>query len=59
MDADGKELTSPDLWALFRQTYLVDDAPMTLVKQQTVPTSPDNRGLRRDAAQGGRRGRDD
>ena len=30
MDADGKELTSPGLWALFRQTYLLDDAPMTL-----------------------------
>ncbi len=45
MDADGKELTSPDLWALFRQTYLLDDAPMTLIKQQTVPTSPDNREL--------------
>src|SRR6204780_1275907 len=45
MDADGKELTSPELWALFRQTYLLDDAPMTLIKQQTVPTSPDNREL--------------
>ena len=40
MDADGKELTSPDLWALFRQAYLIDDAPMTLLKQQTVPVSP-------------------
>ena len=45
MDADGKELTSPELWALFRQAYLLDDAPLTLVKQQTVPTSPDNREL--------------
>ena len=45
MDAEGKELTSPELWALFRQTYLLDDAPMTLIKQQTVPTSPDNREL--------------
>jgi 2-isopropylmalate synthase len=45
MDADGKELTSPELWALFRRAYLLDDAPMTLVKQQTVPTSPDNREL--------------
>ena len=45
MDADGKELTSPELWALFRQAYLLDDPPMTLVKQQTVPTSPDNREL--------------
>jgi 2-isopropylmalate synthase len=45
MDADGKELTSPELWALFRHAYLLDDAPMTLVKQQAVPTSPDNREL--------------
>ena len=45
MDADGKELTSPELWALFRQAYLLDDAPLTLIKQQTVPTSPDNREL--------------
>ena len=45
MDADGKELTSPELWALFRRSYLLDDAPMTLVRQQTVPTSPDNREL--------------
>src|SRR5271156_1198330 len=45
MDADGKELTSPELWALFRQAYLLDNAPMTLIKQQTVPTSPDNREL--------------
>jgi 2-isopropylmalate synthase len=45
MDADGKELTSPELWALFRQAYLLDDPPMTLVKQQVVPSSPDNREL--------------
>ena len=45
MDAEGKELTSPELWALFRKAYLLDDAPMTLIKQQTVPTSPDNREL--------------
>ena len=45
MDADGKELTSPELWTLFRRSYLLDDAPMTLVRQQTVPTSPDNREL--------------
>jgi hypothetical protein len=30
---------------LFRRAYLLDDAPMTLIKQQTVPTSPDNREL--------------
>ncbi len=45
MDADGKELTSPELWALFREAFLLDGAPMTLLKQQTVPTSPDNREL--------------
>ena len=45
MDAEGKELTSPELWALFRKSFLLDDAPMTLLKQQTVPTSPDNREL--------------
>ena len=45
MDADGKELTSPELWALFRQAYLLDEAPLTLIRQQTVPTSPDNREL--------------
>jgi 2-isopropylmalate synthase len=45
MDSEGKELTSPELWALFRQAYLLDDPPMTLVNQQTVPTSPDNREL--------------
>ncbi len=45
MDSDGKELTSPELWALFRKAYLLDDAPMTLIKHQTLPTSPDNREL--------------
>ncbi|HTR14508.1 MAG TPA: 2-isopropylmalate synthase [Roseiarcus sp.] len=45
MDADGKELTSPELWALFRQAYLIDDAPISLIKQSAVPTSPDNREL--------------
>src|SRR5580704_2123282 len=45
MDREGKELTSPELWTLFRQAYLLDDPPLTLVKQQTVPTSPDNREL--------------
>jgi 2-isopropylmalate synthase len=45
MDADGKELTSPELWALFRRAYFLDGAPMTLVKQQILPTSPDNREL--------------
>ena len=32
MDADGKELTAPELWSLFRKAYLLDEAPMTLVK---------------------------
>jgi len=45
MDADGKELTSPELWALFRQAYLIDDPPIALVKQSTVPMRPDNREL--------------
>ncbi len=41
MDEEGKELTSLELWSLFRRSFLLDDAPMTLVKQQTAPTSPD------------------
>ena len=45
MDSEGKELTSPELWSLFRKAYLLDDAPVTLIRQQTVPTSPDNREL--------------
>ena len=45
MDAEGKELTSPELWILFRQAFLLDDPPMTLVKQQVIPSSPDNREL--------------
>ncbi|MGD0563937.1 MAG: 2-isopropylmalate synthase [Roseiarcus sp.] len=45
MDRDGKELTSPELWTLFQRTYLLTDAPLVLVKQQMVPTSPDNREL--------------
>jgi 2-isopropylmalate synthase len=45
MDREGKELTSPELWALFRRTYLLADAPLTLIKHQMVPTSPDNREL--------------
>ncbi len=45
MDADGKELTSPELWALFQRTYLLTEAPLVLVKQQMIPTSPDNREL--------------
>jgi 2-isopropylmalate synthase len=45
MDREGKELTSPELWGLFQRTYLLVDAPLTLIKQRTVPTSPDNREL--------------
>ena len=45
MDRDGKELTSPELWTLFQRTYLLTDAPLVLVKQQMIPTSPDNREL--------------
>ena len=45
MDREGKELTSADIWDLFQRTYLLIDAPMTLLKQQTVPTSPDSREL--------------
>ena len=45
MDREGKELTSPELWELFRRTYLLADPPLTLIKHQMVPTSPDNREL--------------
>jgi 2-isopropylmalate synthase len=41
MDDEGKELTSLELWTLFRRAFLLDDAPITLVRQQTAPTSPD------------------
>ena len=37
--------TTPELWAMFRRTYLLADAPLTLIKHQMVPTSPDNREL--------------
>jgi len=45
MDREGKELSSGDLWDLFQRTYLLVDAPMTLVKQQMAPTAPDSREL--------------
>jgi len=45
MDREGKELTSEDIWDLFQHTYFLTDAPLTLVKQQIVPTGPDNREL--------------
>ena len=45
MDRDGKELSSEDIWELFQQSYFLKDAPLTLVKQQIVPTGPENREL--------------
>jgi len=45
MDREGKELTSEDIWSLFQQTYFLEGAPLTLVKQQIVPTGPENREL--------------
>ena len=45
MDREGKELSSADIWDLFQHTYGLADAPMTLVKQQMVPTSPDSREM--------------
>ncbi len=45
MDREGKELTSADIWALFQRTYLLTGAPLTLIKQQMIPASPDNREL--------------
>ena len=45
MDREGKELTSEDIWDLFQHTYFLEGAPLTLVKQQIVPTGPDNREL--------------
>jgi 2-isopropylmalate synthase len=45
MDREGKELTSADIWDLFQRTYLLIGAPLTLVKQLLVPTSPDSREM--------------
>ena len=45
MDREGKELTSADIWELFQQTYLLANAPLTLIKQQMLPTSPDSREM--------------
>ena len=55
MDADGKELTSPELWALFRRAYLLDEAPLNA--HQAADGSDESRQPRahRDAAQGRRR----
>jgi 2-isopropylmalate synthase len=45
MDREGKELTSADIWELFQETYLLAGAPLTLVKQVQIPTSPDSREM--------------
>ena len=45
MDREGKELTSTDIWELFQRTYLLTGAPLTLVKQVMLPTSPDSREM--------------
>jgi 2-isopropylmalate synthase len=45
MDRDGKELTSEDIWTLFRRTYLLSDAPIVLASQQMAPVSRDGREL--------------
>ena len=45
MDREGKELTSADIWELFQRTYLLTGAPLTLVKQAMLPTSPDSREM--------------
>ena len=59
MDADGKELTSPELWALFRQRLSArrraDDADQAADR----PDQPRQSRARRDAAQGRRRDNDD
>jgi 2-isopropylmalate synthase len=39
MDREGKELTSPELWSLFQRAYLLVEAPLSFVKQVTIPTS--------------------
>ena len=54
MDREGKELTSADIWELFQRTYLLTGAPLTLVKQVMLPTSPDSREMVADLAQGRR-----
>jgi len=51
MDADGKELTAPALWALFSRTYLLSGAPLELISHKTLPTGPDTRTLTADLKQ--------
>ncbi len=43
----GKELTLRRryIWELFQRTYLLSGAPLTLVKQVMLPTSPDSREM--------------
>jgi 2-isopropylmalate synthase len=45
MDRDGKELTSADIWALFSKTYGLDNAPIELLSQQTLPTGRNEQTL--------------
>jgi 2-isopropylmalate synthase len=45
MDRDGKELTSDDIWKLFTKTYGLDNAPVTLLSQQMLPTAKSERTL--------------
>jgi 2-isopropylmalate synthase len=45
MDRDGKELTSDDIWALFSKTYGLENAPVGLLSQQTLPTSRNEQTL--------------
>jgi 2-isopropylmalate synthase len=45
MDREGKELTSDDIWKLFTKTYGLDNAPIELVSQQTLPTGKNEQTL--------------
>ena len=53
MDADGKELTSPELWALFRQAYLLDERASDAGQAADRPDQPRQSRTCRDPAQGG------
>jgi 2-isopropylmalate synthase len=45
MDRDGKELTSPALWALFSKTYMMSDAPLELASHKLFPATKGERTL--------------
>jgi 2-isopropylmalate synthase len=45
MDRDGKELTSPALWALFSKTYMLSGAPLELASHKMFPASKGERTL--------------